>query len=110
VQLSVEVLGAESVPGPAEARGRELLPAAWTPRTKTVARLAVTDQGSGIPEDALQRIFDPFFTTKSGGRGLGLSVVHGIVESLGGSIRVRSSLGVGTTFTVELPLAPASVP
>jgi len=68
--------------------------------------LEVTDDGEGIPEEALSRIFDPFFTTKEEGRGLGLglAVVYGIVEAHGGTIDVRSRVGAGATFTVELPL------
>ena len=68
-------------------------------------KLTVTDTGHGIPPAILDRIFDPFFTTKKTGEGtgLGLSVVHGIVESHGGTIEANSRLGVGTTFTVLLP-------
>ncbi|MFO1253294.1 MAG: ATP-binding protein [Inhella sp.] len=69
-------------------------------------RLAVEDEGAGIPEALLARIFDPFFTTKAVGvgTGLGLSLVHGIVADLGGGIAVRSQEGVGSCFTIYLPL------
>ncbi len=70
--------------------------------------IAVVDEGVGIPMDALDRIFDPFFTTKRGGSGLGLATVHRIVEQHGGSIRVESTLGAGTTVRVRLPRAGAS--
>jgi two-component system sensor histidine kinase PilS (NtrC family) len=69
--------------------------------------IAVADEGVGIPMDALDRIFDPFFTTKRGGSGLGLATVHRIVEQHGGSIRVESALGTGTTVRVRLPRAGA---
>jgi two-component system NtrC family sensor kinase len=73
--------------------------------------LDVTDDGEGIPPAILSRIYDPFFTTKEEGRslGLGLAVVYGIVEAHGGTIDVRTAVGHGTTFTVELPLEPSSV-
>jgi len=75
--------------------------------------ITVADDGPGIPPEALPRIFDPFFTTKDVGQGsgLGLSIVHGIVERHGGSIAVDSQLGRGTTFTVTLPadLAPPAL-
>jgi signal transduction histidine kinase len=66
----------------------------------------VTDNGPGIPDHILNRIFDPFFTTKPKGKGtgLGLSVSRGIVRKLGGYLHVESELGVGTTFTVLLPV------
>jgi PAS domain S-box-containing protein len=76
-------------------------------------RLRVTDTGSGIPPHVLDRMFDPFFTTKGAGEGtgLGLSLVHGIVADLAGSIDVRTTLGGGTTFTVWLPIrGEATVP
>ena len=68
-------------------------------------KLTVTDTGHGIPSAVMDRIFDPFFTTKKTGEGtgLGLSVVHGIAESHGGTITVDSCQGVGTKFTVLLP-------
>jgi signal transduction histidine kinase len=67
--------------------------------------LEFTDTGEGIAEENLSRIFDPFFTTKAIGKGtgLGLSTSYGIVESHGGKIRVKSKVGKGTTFTIELP-------
>jgi len=67
-------------------------------------KLAVTDNGYGIPPDALQHIFEPFFTTKPNGSGLGLAVVKRIVEDHNGQIEVSSQLGVGTTFVISLPL------
>ncbi|MCC7141626.1 MAG: HAMP domain-containing protein [Candidatus Eisenbacteria bacterium] len=70
------------------------------------ARLQVRDQGSGIPAEALPRIFDPFFTTKGigEGTGLGLSVSFGIVREHDGWMTVESEVGIGTVFTVFLPL------
>ena len=67
--------------------------------------VTVKDTGKGIEPGYLPHIFDPFFSTKGeGGTGLGLSVSYGIIKSHQGDIRVESKPGVGTTFTVELPL------
>ncbi|HEU4389031.1 MAG TPA: ATP-binding protein [Blastocatellia bacterium] len=68
------------------------------------------DAGPGIPSETLNKIFDPFFTTKAVGEGtgLGLSIVHGIIERHNGQITVESEMGVGTTFSVVLPIAKAS--
>jgi signal transduction histidine kinase len=70
----------------------------------------VRDTGVGIPPEHLRRIFDPFFTTKpvGVGTGLGLSVCHRIITSLGGDIRVESEPGRGTCFFVTLPVAADS--
>jgi len=66
--------------------------------------ISVADTGKGIPPEYLPHIFDPFFSTKGeGGTGLGLSVSYGIIKSHHGEIRVESKVGVGTTFTIELP-------
>ncbi|MFZ5556365.1 MAG: ATP-binding protein [Pseudomonadota bacterium] len=67
----------------------------------------IADNGKGIPEDVLPRIFDPFFTTKEVGKGtgLGLSIVYKIIQQHGGTIGVTSKVGVGTRFTVMLPVA-----
>ncbi len=67
----------------------------------------IADTGCGIPEENLSKIFDPFFTTKeTSGTGLGLSVSYGIINSHGGIIEVESTVGVGTTFTIHLPVVP----
>jgi CheY-like chemotaxis protein len=70
-------------------------------------RLTVSDTGSGIPAEVLERIFEPFFTTKDIGKGtgLGLSMVYGVVKQHGGMIRVRSAAGQGATFEIDLPTA-----
>ena len=80
-----------------------------TARTERGVEISVADDGPGIAPDLLPRIFDPFFTTKEVGKGsgLGLSIVHGIVDRHGGTIDVTSELGKGTTFTVRLPDARA---
>jgi two-component system sensor histidine kinase PilS (NtrC family) len=65
--------------------------------------LAVIDTGVGIPPEALDRVFDPFFTTRREGSGLGLATVHRIVEAHGGSLRVESAPGMGTTFRLRWP-------
>lgn len=64
-----------------------------------------SDTGVGIPEDHLHRVFDPFFTTKEPGQGtgLGLSVVHSVIKRYQGNITVRSKMGEGTSFLIELP-------
>jgi len=68
--------------------------------------IEVKDSGPGIPAVNLERIFDPFFTTKPVGKGtgLGLSICYGIVKKLGGEIEVSSTVGVGTTFRIKMPL------
>ena len=67
--------------------------------------IGVTDSGTGIAPDVLSKIFDPFFTTKPVGKGtgLGLSQVHGFAHQAGGTVRVESELGKGTTITILLP-------
>jgi PAS domain S-box-containing protein len=74
--------------------------------------IAVSDNGIGIDPGVERRIFDPFFTTKPTGvgTGLGLSICHGIVNELGGSIRVETALGKGSRFEVTLPAARRDAP
>lgn len=71
------------------------------------AQVEITDTGKGISPADLERIFEPFYTTKpcGDGTGLGLSISFGIVERHKGSIRVRSAVGAGTTFTISLPIS-----
>jgi len=80
--------------------------------TNNMVDLIVRDNGCGIPQDKLRRIFEPFFTTKDGpdasgkgGTGLGLSMCRDIIEAHHGRIRVESSVGKGTCFTIKLPVA-----
>ena len=74
-------------------------------RDVSSVKVTVMDSGKGISPEFLPHIFDPFFSTKGeGGTGLGLSVSYGIIKNHGGDIRVDSKPGVGTTFTIELPI------
>ncbi len=76
-------------------------------------RLKVADEGCGIAPENLHRIFEPYFTTKEFGEdvrgfGLGLTICQKIVVEHGGTISVKSDVGKGTVFTVELPVAHSS--
>ena len=66
-------------------------------------KIAVKDQGVGIPNELLDKIFDPYFTTKQKGSGLGLAITHSIIKKHDGYITVDSELGLGATFTIFLP-------
>jgi len=72
------------------------------------AEITITDSGSGMPEKVLKQVFDPFYTTKEVGRGSGqgLAIAHDVITNKhGGSIKVESEIGKGTTFIIHLPLA-----
>lgn len=71
--------------------------------------VAITDTGHGIPPEVQDRVFEPFFSAKQG-TGMGLAMVYGIVKNHGGSIRLYSEVGLGTTFKVYLPLADVDAP
>jgi signal transduction histidine kinase len=93
------------------AGGRILVRLEHEPASDMV-EIVVRDSGSGIPAEKLPRIFEPFFTTKSGpdesgkgGTGLGLAACRQIIEAHRGRIRVESTVGKGTQFTIKLPLA-----
>lgn len=67
--------------------------------------LEVADNGCGMSPDTIKRVFEPFFTTKSSGAGLGLTSTLGIIQSHGGGVSVRSSVGQGTSFRICIPLS-----
>ena len=69
-----------------------------------ILRITIRDNGEGIKSEDIPHVFDPFFTTKDYGTGLGLSVVHGIIQEHGGQIEVESELAKGTSFHILLPL------
>ena len=62
----------------------------------------ISDTGCGISPEDLLKIFDPYYTTKSSGTGLGLAIAHNIIEAIGGQIKVSSSQGNGTVFTIRI--------
>lgn len=67
-------------------------------------RILVADTGKGIPAEDIEYIFDPFFTRNPYGVGLGLAIVHSIIDEHGGRITVSSEMGNGTTFRIDLPI------
>ncbi len=70
-----------------------------------IAIVVVRDNGSGMPQDVLDRVFEPYFSTKNEGTGLGLAIAKRIVNDHDGFIRVQSVLGEGTQFSIELPIS-----
>jgi two-component system, NtrC family, sensor kinase len=96
--------------------GLILIKLAFDPATNMV-ELVVRDNGCGMPPDVMRRIFDPFYSTKAGpdasgkgGTGLGLSMCRDILEAHNGRIRVDSSVGKGTAFTLKLPAVQTAAP
>lgn len=81
-----------------------------TAGSKDKVYVEISDTGTGIREEHLDKIFDSFFTTKGEvkGVGLGLSVCYGFIKDHGGDIQVKSRVGEGTTFTISLPMHSAS--
>ena len=73
-----------------------------------ILRLSISDTGTGIRKEDLNRVFDPYFTTKPSGTGLGLAIVQKIVEAHDGDISVESEPGKGTTVTLTIPIMPPS--
>ncbi|GAA1623747.1 PAS domain S-box protein [Actinoplanes couchii] len=72
-------------------------------------RLRVSDTGTGMPKEVIDKAFEPFFTTKPSGQGtgLGLATVYGIITQAGGTVQIYSEAGIGTTFTILLPVTDA---
>ncbi|HSR36662.1 MAG TPA: ATP-binding protein, partial [Desulfurivibrionaceae bacterium] len=87
------------------AQGGTLSVTATTGEKRGTVQIAVRDTGSGIAADILDRIMDPYFTTKPQGSGLGLAMVHKIMDEHGGEVRVTSREGEGTTVSLTLPVA-----
>jgi signal transduction histidine kinase len=68
------------------------------------AVIRISDTGSGLAPEEVEKIFNPDYTTKEKGLGLGLTIAHEIIRGHGGTIRVRSNVGRGTTFEIVLPI------
>jgi CheY-like chemotaxis protein len=84
---------------------------AFSPPSGPYIHIQISDTGTGMDEETRQRIFEPFFTTKEAGKGtgMGLASVYGAVEKQKGTISMESTVGLGTTFSIYLPLSSASV-
>jgi signal transduction histidine kinase len=74
------------------------------------AYVEVTDTGTGLTAEERGRLFTPYFTSKQHGTGLGLAIVQSVVSDHGGRITVESKSGVGTTFSIELPINADKLP
>ncbi len=103
VFMNITVNAAEAMHG----SGTLTISTAFSSERKIIT-IEFADTGEGIPEENLSRIFDPFFTTKDVGKGtgLGLSTAYGIIEGHGSKIDVKSKIGEGTIFTIELDFYP----
>jgi CheY-like chemotaxis protein len=94
---------------PADIPASHRFPIDWWPHDNAYACLEVADQGSGIANKEIEKLFDPFFSSKCTGRGMGLSVVLGIVRAHRGAVTVESEPGRGSTFRVFLPVSAEEV-
>ena len=94
---------------PADIPTAHRFPVDWQPQDHAYACLEVADTGSGIADKDIEKLFDPFFSSKFTGRGLGLSVVLGIVRAHGGAVTVESEPGRGSIFRVFLPVSAEEV-
>ena len=103
IRLSVRTVSAAAIPTP------HRFPVGWQPQAQDYACLEVADTGGGIAGPALDNVFDPFFSTKPTSRGLGLSVVLGLVRAHDGAITVESQPGCGSVFRVFLPRSTAAL-
>jgi signal transduction histidine kinase len=99
ITLTIDVLQGTGV------QELKLTPPGWKPKAKEYVCLSIADTGHGIDPENLDKVFDPFFSTRFSGRGLGLSVVSGLLRALEGAISVDSHPGQGATFKVLLPLS-----
>ena len=106
VAVAVRVMSA------ADIGASRFYPLEWQPKDESYACISVSDTGTGMDEETMDKAFDPFFSTRFTGRGLGLAVVLGMVKAHGGAVTVASSPGLGSVFRVFLPLggATASAP
>ncbi|MCX5880412.1 MAG: response regulator, partial [Deltaproteobacteria bacterium] len=103
IDLTVKTFSQKEIPA------FKRFPAGWNPQESVYACLELVDAGSGISCEDIEKIFDPFYTTKFTGRGMGLSVVLGIVKAHNGGITVESKPGQGSVFRVYLPVTAEEV-
>lgn len=106
VQNAAEAIGEKGAVKLRGRSGKKVIAGRETP----VAVMEVEDNGKGIPPEVEKRLFDPFFTTKENGTGLGLSIAARIVHGHGGLLEYQTAPGIGTTFSIELPLAIGDSP
>jgi two-component system, cell cycle sensor histidine kinase and response regulator CckA len=104
IGLTVKTIYAADIPASPR------FPVDWQPRDSAYACMEVADAGCGIAENDIEKIFDPFFSTKFTGRGMGLSVVLGIVRAHHGAVTVESETGLGSIFRVFFPLSSEKLP
>ena len=107
VFLNLVLNGIDAMPAGGTLRmstGLDQMAAGSGQRPRPAVRIEFSDTGEGMPPKVLSHLFEPFFTTKEHGSGLGLSISYGIIQSHGGEITVTSQVGVGTTFTILLPV------
>ena len=86
-----------------EPGGKVCFASRYNPQDKMI-EVSVSDTGSGIAADILDNIIEPFFTTKEDGNGLGLAIVHGIIEQHDGCLDISSESGQGSCFVIKLPV------
>lgn len=104
IALALTTISAADIPA------KHRFPLDWQPKEECFACLEVKDTGSGIANQDIEKLFDPFFSSKFTGRGLGLSVVLGILRSHLGGITVTSEIDRGSSFRVYLPVSTQAIP